>query len=144
MTLTAMALALIIASLSLPALLLTLYFRERTLLPHVSDTALIAECEKRTIPTGIPDHISDTVLLRECENRDLPRYEDPIDRLEKLPDERGTAYVWRVETDERKEKWLETLTEYQKNFGEFEALHIVVTDSEELWRLDRNELEGYL
>lgn len=86
----------------------------------------------------------DDTLRAACERRGIDRYQDPVDRLEELPDERGTVYAWQVENTERQRSWLSTLAEYQDRYGEFDALHVVITDREELHRLNAEELEAYL
>lgn len=109
-------------------------------LQFISDDSIRDEFTERGLLPGV----SNARLKEVCEERNIPRYQDPVEELDTLPDERGRVYVWSAENPETRRSWLDTLAEYQDFNGEFDALHIVVTDEMELHRLERHELEAYL
>lgn len=87
---------------------------------------------------------SDDTIRQECERRDIPRYEEPIDTLQELEDTQGNIYAWNVDNEEKRNRWLDAMARYQEQNGEFEAIHFVLTNSEELHRFTKDDLEPYL
>ena len=75
---------------------------------------------------------------------ELPAYQEPIDKLSELPDTRGKVYCWHVDSEQKRNRWLKALDQYQDRNGVFESLHIVLVDPEELHSLDSDEIKPYL
>jgi len=87
---------------------------------------------------------SDETITQEADNRDIPRFQEPVDELKELEDTKGNIFAWHVDSEEKRDRWLKALAEYQETNGEFQSVHFVLTDSEELHRLDRDDIEPYL
>jgi len=90
------------------------------------------------------DHLTDREIQAECEKRDIPRFQEPLEKVNELEDTKGNIYAWEVDSEEKRDRWLKALAEYQETNGEFKSVHFVLTDSEELHRLDKDDLEPYL
>ena len=73
------------------------------------------------------------------------KWKDPVEKLHELPDEDGRVYYWECATDEGAAQLDGILREYfVETLGrEPRAAHIVLTDVEQLRRLDPEELKMY-
>jgi hypothetical protein len=123
----------------------------RWLLSWFSDEALTSELENRdvepldvfTVPQCL-SHLSGSALVQACEERGIERYQEPIEELEQLPDEPGRVYVWHVDSEDKRQGWLQTLSQHERDYGALDALHIVITDKEEMFQMEQEELAGYV
>jgi len=126
-------------------------------LNRFSDDTLIQECNNRDFDESQLDRVNGALtersliqdaprqfILEICDERDIPRFQEPVDRLDELEDTKGNIYAWNVDGEEKRDRWLKALAEYQETNGEFKSVHFVLTDSEELHRLDKDDLEPYL
>jgi len=85
---------------------------------------------------------SDDSLKQACNKRDITRLKDPIQELREIDDEKGRIYVWEVDSEKKRETWLKALD--KAGVSSFESVHIVITDTDELFELSRTELEPYI
>jgi hypothetical protein len=129
----------------------------RWLLSWFSVDALVSELNNRDVSDSELGRI-DGALTREklihnapqqfildiCEERGIGRYQEPIEELEQLPDEPGRVYVWHVDSEDKRQGWLQTLSQHERDYGALDALHIVITDKEEMFQMEQEELAGYV
>lgn len=89
--------------------------------------------------------VSADALKEECDKRNIPRYQDPVESLQSLKDDPEIVYVWKVKDEAHRNQMIEIIENHEHKHGEFEAIHAVTVEGEkELWRLEKEELEGYL
>ena len=94
---------------------------------------------------SVLDEFDDETLIQECDRRDIPRYQDPVESLQSLKDDPDIVYVWKVKDEAHRNQMIEIIEKHEHKHGEFEAIHAVTVEGEkELWRLEKQELEGYL
>ena len=96
-------------------------------------------------PLPILPYVSTDALKQECDMRNIPRYQDPVESLQSLKDDPDIVYVWKVKDEAHRNQMIEIIENHEHKHGEFEAIHAVTVEGEkELWRLEKQELEGYL
>jgi len=77
-----------------------------------------------------------------AERLDLPAYQSPVDALQRCEDSPRHIYAWEVADDARARSLLEALEAH--GVEEMDALHVVLTDREELARLEYDDIRTYV
>jgi hypothetical protein len=73
---------------------------------------------------------------------DLPAYQSPVETLQELPDDPEAIYAWTVESEGRATALLSALQE--QGVEDMDALHVVLTDDEELAELSYEDIRAYI
>jgi len=73
---------------------------------------------------------------------DLPAYQSPVETLHELSDEPEAIYAWTVESEARASALLSALQE--QGVEDMDALHVVLTDDEELSELSYEDIRTYV
>ncbi|UBF23445.1 hypothetical protein HRTV-28_gp7 [Halorubrum tailed virus 28] len=73
---------------------------------------------------------------------DLPAYQSPVDALRSLEDAPDRIYAWEVASEARARSLLDALESH--DVQEMDALHLVLTDKEELAELTHDEIRTYV
>ena len=73
---------------------------------------------------------------------DLPAFRSPVDALHELEDAPDRIYAWEVESEARARSLLDALDAH--GVEDMDALHVVLTDKEELARLTHDEIRTYV
>lgn len=73
---------------------------------------------------------------------DLPAFQSPVEALQELEDGPDRIYAWEVASEGRARSLLEALEAHDVN--EMDALHVVLTDREELAQLSYDEIRTYV
>ena len=73
---------------------------------------------------------------------DLPAFQSPVEALHTLEDGPDRIYAWEVDTEARARSLLSALESH--NVADMDALHIVLTDKEELAELSKDEIRTYV
>ena len=77
-----------------------------------------------------------------AERLDLPAFKTPVDALQELEDGPDRIYAWEVGSEGRAQSLLDALD--AQGVGEMDALHVVLTDREELSQLSYDEIRTYV
>ena len=73
---------------------------------------------------------------------DLPAYENPVNKLTELEDSQEAIYVWEVPEEPNRNALMQAFE--QNNVGDMQALHIVLTDKEQLTEFGPDDLRPYV
>ena len=73
-----------------------------------------------------------------------PELKDPVQTLEELEDRPENIYVWVVDSEQKRDAWLGRLSKHEQRYGELDSLHIVITDEDELYQMEKDELGAYV
>jgi len=73
---------------------------------------------------------------------DLPAYENPVQTLTELEDSPESIYVWEVPEEPNRNALMQAFE--QNNVGDMQALHIVLTDKEQLTQFGPDDLRPYV
>ncbi|MFW5896308.1 MAG: hypothetical protein ACOCUA_02880 [archaeon] len=69
-------------------------------------------------------------------------WKDPLEELHELPDEPGRIYCWEFSSDEEAAQFNRLLaTEFDKRGRDPNAVHLVITDDEQLRELDPEQFQ---
>lgn len=73
---------------------------------------------------------------------DLPAFQTPVEALQELEDGPDRIYAWEVASEGRAQSLLDALEAH--GVEEMDALHVVLTDREELAQLSYDEIRTYV
>ena len=77
-----------------------------------------------------------------AERLDLPAFRSPVDALHSLEDAPDRIYAWEVESEARARSLLDALDSH--GVEDMDALHVILSDKEELSRLTHDEIRTYV
>jgi len=72
----------------------------------------------------------------------LPAYKEPVKELTELEDSQEAIYVWEVPEEPNRNALMRAFE--QNNVGDMQALHIVLTDKEQLTQFGPDDLRPYV
>jgi len=98
------------------------------------DELLDACCFAAEVDIGDAEALADRL--------DLPAYQSPVEALRECEDSPRRIYAWEVADDARARSLLEALEAH--DVEEMDALHVVLTDREELSQLSYDEIRTYV
>jgi len=90
----------------------------------------------------IRNDIDDETKRELTDELELPAYENPVKGLHELEDSQEAIYVWEVPEEPNRNALMRAFE--QNNVGDMQALHIVLTDKEELTQFGPDDLRPYV